>query len=109
MPMLPATISEPPPAYSSTPPHHHSGAGYHNLHKDDRICDPITGERLRPYGYSDRSARANRQRMWCCFTLAMVMVVIALVIAGAVYHFGRTNDSDDDNCHESVLNGYTCD
>jgi hypothetical protein len=47
--------------------------------------------------------------MWCCFTLAMVMVVIALVIAGAVYHFGRTNDSDDDNCHESVLNGYTCD
>ena len=111
MTAMPSTISEPPPAYTSSPPLHRSHTAYQRLPKDEMSYDPITGERIRRYGFLNRSARVKRQKMWCLLLLAIVLIMIALIIAGAVYHLGREDDLNDngtDDCHESLLNGFDC-
>ena len=109
---MPSTISEPPPAYAFThaPPLHLSNTAYHQVPKDDIMYDPVTGERTGRLRYHDRK-RANRHKLWCLLVLILVLVMIALVIGGAVYHFGRVDNSNNsvfDDCEPTEFNGYSC-
>ena len=111
MNMIPSTISEPPPAYTNARPLHHSHTAYQQLPKADTLYDPITGERIRRYGFNDRSLRANQRKIWCMFVLTLVLIMVALIIVGIAYHFGRqdaSNSSTFESCVPTAANGYNC-
>jgi hypothetical protein len=81
-------ISEPPPAYTSTAPHQ-SHTSYHLLAKDDtELYERVINERIHPYVLHDRLRRARRRKLWFCTAFAMaLLLLLAIVITGAVYHF----------------------